>query len=197
MAKSQKNELLVKISPSIVFYVFLFFAAIWFVEKIKNILFITFVAYIISVGLNKPICKIQDKFHWKRSASSVLVYFIFAIIVSIFVAIIIPPLAREFSVMLSTLKLPPEIDGLLDNFELNLQDISQFTTRWGGSFSTAISVISSTFTGALTIIMTLVISLYISIEKGQVVRDFSWLTQDHKKIKQFEEYSKILKKQNE
>jgi len=187
MAKPQKNELVIKISPSIVFVVFLFFAAIWFFEKIKTILFITFVAYIISVGLNKPICKIQEKFHWKRSASSVFVYFMFAIIVSIFLAIIVPPLAREFSVMLTAFKLPPEIDRMLDTFELNLQDIGQFTTQWGGSLSTAISVISSTFSGALTVIMTLVISLYISIEKGQVVRDFSWLTQDNKKIKQFEE----------
>jgi predicted PurR-regulated permease PerM len=96
-------------------------------------------------------------------------------------------LAREFSVMVSTLKLPPEIDRMFDTFELSLQDISQFTTQWSGSLSTAINVISSTFSGVLTIIMTLVISLYMSIEKGQVVRDFSWITQDNKKIKQFKE----------
>ncbi|MFA6813962.1 MAG: AI-2E family transporter [Candidatus Pacebacteria bacterium] len=192
MAKVQKKELLIKISPSILFYVFLFFAAIWFFEKIRNILFISFVAYIISVGLNKPICKIQDKFHWKRSVSSIFVYFIFITIVGIFLAIIVPPLAREFSVMLSTFKLPPEIDRMLDTFELNLQDVSRLTSQWGGSLSTAISVISSTFSGALTVIMTLVISLYISIEKGQVVRDFSWLTQDKKKIKQFEEATKEI-----
>ena len=89
--------------------------------------------------------------------------------------------------MLSAFKLPPEIEGMLDNFELNLQDISQFTTQWGGSLSTAISVIGSTFSGVLTVVMTLVISLYMSIEKGQVVRDFSWLTQDQKIIKQFTE----------
>jgi predicted PurR-regulated permease PerM len=187
MANSQKDELTVKISPSILIYAFLFFAAILFIQKIKNILFITFIAYIISVGLNKPICKIQEKFHWKRSTSSVLVYFLFAIVLSIFLALIIPPLIGEFSTMLSSFKLPPEIDILFNSLELNLQDINQFTSRWGQSLSAAISVISSTFSGILTILMTLVISLYISIEKGQVVRDFSWLTQDSKKIKQFDE----------
>jgi predicted PurR-regulated permease PerM len=187
MAKAQKDELLVKISPSIVIFIVLFLASIWFVEKIKDVLFITFIAYIISVGLNKSINKIQDKFHWKRASSSILVYSLFAIIVGIFLALIIPPLAREFSVMVSTLKLPPEIDRMFDTFELSLQDISQFTTQWSGSLSTAINVISSTFSGVLTIIMTLVISLYMSIEKGQVVRDFSWITQDNKKIKQFKE----------
>lgn len=187
MAKAQKDELVVKISPSIVIFIFLFLAGIWFIEKIKNVLFITFIAYIISVGLNKPISNIQDKFHWKRSISSIFVYSLFALVVGIFFAIIIPPLAKEFSVMLSVFKLPPEIDRMLDTFEVNLQDISQLTNQWGGSLSTALSFVSSTFSGVLTVIMTLVISLYISIEKGQVIRDFSWLTQDKNKIKQFRE----------
>lgn len=187
MPKPKKDELLVKISPSIVVFIFLFLVGIWFIEKIKNILFITFIAYIISVGLNKPICKIQNKFAWKRSTSSIFVYFIFTVIVGFFLALIVPPLVSEFSIMLSTFQLPPEIEMMFDTFELNLQDISRFTEQWGGSLSTAISVISSTFSGIFTVIMTLVISLYMSIEKGQVVRDFSWLTRDDKKIKQFKE----------
>ncbi len=187
MSKPKKDELLVKISPSIVVFIFLFLVGIWFIQKIKNILFITFIAYIISVGLNKPICKIQDKFSWKRSTSSIFVYFIFSIILGLFLALILPPLVSEFSIMLGTLKLPPEINIMLDTFELNLQDIGRISEQLGGSLSAVINVISSTFSGFLTIIMTLVISLYMSIEKGQVVRDFSWLTRDDKKIKQFEE----------
>jgi predicted PurR-regulated permease PerM len=187
MPKPKKDELLVKISPSIIIFIFLFLVGIWFIEKIKNILFITFIAYIISVGLNKPICKIQEKFNWKRSTSSIFVYFIFSIILGLFLALIIPPLVSEFSIMLGTLKLPPEINIMLDTFELNLQDIGRISEQLGGSLSATINVISSTFSGFLTIIMTLVISLYMSIEKGQVVRDFSWLTKDDKKIKQFEE----------
>ena len=187
MSKPKKDELLVKISPSIVVFIFLFLVGIWFIQKIKDILFIAFIAYIISVGLNKPICKIQDKFNWRRSTSSIFVYFIFSIILGLFLALILPPLVSEFSIMLGTLKLPPEINIMLDTFELNLQDIGRISEQLGGSLSAVINVISSTFSGFLTIIMTLVISLYMSIEKGQVVRDFSWLTRDDKKIKQFEE----------
>ena len=187
MSKPKKDELLVKISPSIIVFIFLFLVGIWFIQKIKDILFIAFIAYIISVGLNKPICKIQDKFSWKRSTSSIFVYFIFSIILGLFLALILPPLVSEFSIMLGTLKLPPEINIMLDTFELNLQDIGRISEQLGGSLSAVINVISSTFSGFLTIIMTLVISLYMSIEKGQVVRDFSWLTRDDKKIKQFEE----------
>ena len=187
MSKPKKDELLVKISPSIIVFIFLFLVGIWFIQKIKDILFIAFIAYIISVGLNKPICKIQDKFNWRRSTSSIFVYFIFSIILGLFLALILPPLVSEFSIMLGTLKLPPEINIMLDTFELNLQDIGRISEQLGGSLSAVINVISSTFSGFLTIIMTLVISLYMSIEKGQVVRDFSWLTRDDKKIKQFEE----------
>lgn len=187
MEKTQKKELLVKISPSIVVFIAFFLIAIWFVQKIKNILFLTFVAYIISVGLNKPITNLQSKFNWKRSTSSVLVYFLFAMIMGAFLAFIIPPFAREFSTMLGAFKLPPEIDRIFDTFELNLQDISQFTAQWGDSLTTAFNLIGSTFSGVFTVIMTLAISIYISIEKGQMVRDLSWLTQNHKLIKQMNE----------
>ena len=145
MEKPQKDELVVKISPSIVIFIFLFLASIWFVGKIKNVLFITFIAYIISVGLNKPISSIQDKFHWKRSTSSVLVYFLLAIIAGIFLALIVPPLVGEFSTMLSSFKLPAEIDIVPNSVELNLQDISQFTNQWKDSVSTAISVVGQLF----------------------------------------------------
>jgi len=187
MEKTQKKELLVKISPSIIVFIVLFFAAIWFVEKIKNILFITFVAYIISVGLNKPISSLQNKFHWKRSTSSVLVYALFVVIMGAFLALIIPPFAKEFSTMIGSFTLPPEIDKIFDTFELNLQDISQFTAQWSGSLTTAFNLISSTFSGVFTVIVTIVISLYISIEKGQMVKDFSWLTKNNKLIKQINE----------
>lgn len=187
MPKPKKEELLVKISPSIVIFTFLFVLGLWFIEKITNVLFIVFIAYIISVGLNKPINKIQIKFNWKRSTSSIFVYALFVVLFGTFLGLIIPPLINELSSMLSVLHVPPEIDKLINNFEIDFQDINVIAQQLGGSLSTAINVISSTFSGILTIMMILVISLYMSIEKGEVVRDFSWITKDDTKIKQFKE----------
>jgi len=188
MAETKKQELLVKISPSIIVFIFLFLAGIWLLGKIKNILFMLFIAYIISVGLNKPIKMLQNKFKWQRVPSTLLVYFIFVVLVSLFIAIVVPPLVTEFSAMLGTVSLPPELDRMLNNFELNIQDIGKITEQLGGSLNTALGVISSTFGVVFLLLTTMVMSLYISIEKKEAVRDFSWLTHNPKTIKQLGEF---------
>lgn len=188
MAETKKQELTVKISPSIIVFIFLFLAGIWLLGKIKNILFMLFIAYIVSVGLNKPISMVQKKFKWKRVPSTLLIYLIFVILMGLFVATVVPPLVTEFSAMLGTVTLPPELDRMLNNFELNIQDIGKITEQLGGSINTAVGVIGSTFGAVFLLLTTLVMSLYISIEKKEAVRDLSWLTHNPQTLKQMGEF---------
>ena len=61
-SKTKPQELLVKISPSIIVFTFLFIASIWLAMQIQAIIFMTFIAYIVSVGLNRGIDKLESKF---------------------------------------------------------------------------------------------------------------------------------------
>ena len=188
MAKQKPQEITVKISPSIIVAVLLFGIALWLVSQLRTVLFMLFIAYIISVGLNKPIRKIQEKFHWQRLASTLLVYALFVLIAGAFLAFIVPPLIGEFSSMLNSLTLPTELNALLNNFELNLQDLGKINDQLGGSLTTVVEAIGSTFSTFFLLITTLAMSLYMSIDKNDAVRDLNWLTHDPKKVEQVSDF---------
>lgn len=65
-------------------FTFIFLVGMWLAVQIKDIIFMTFIAYIISVGLNKGIDKLEKKFKLPRLLSTILVYFVFIAVISIF-----------------------------------------------------------------------------------------------------------------
>lgn len=166
---SPKQELTVKISPSIVIFTFLFIAGIWLAMQIKAIIFMTFIAYIISVGLNKGIDRLQNKLKTPRILGVLIVYILFIILLSLFIAFIFPPLIKELSVLLASMQLPTVFQNEFKNFEVNFGSIKGLLDTFGTSITTAFTVISSTFSGAFAVITTMVISLYFSLEKPKVI----------------------------
>ncbi|AKM81577.1 MAG: hypothetical protein UT13_C0001G0617 [Candidatus Pacebacteria bacterium GW2011_GWF2_38_9] len=166
---SSKQELTVKISPSIVIFTFLFIAGIWLAMQIKAIIFMTFIAYIISVGLNKGIDRLQSKLKTPRILGVLVVYILFITLLSLFIAFIFPPLIKELSVFLSSMQLPTVFQNEFKNFEVNFGSIKGLLDTFGTSITTAFTIISSTFSGAFAVITTMVISLYFSLEKPRVI----------------------------
>ncbi len=166
---SPKQELTVKISPSIVIFTFLFIAGIWLAMQIKAIIFMTFIAYIISVGLNKGIDKLENKLKLHRALGVLIIYVLFVALLSLFIAFIFPPLIKELSVLLTSLQLPTVFQNELKNFEVNFGSIKGLLDTFGTSITTAFTIISSTFSGAFAVITTMVISLYFSLEKPRII----------------------------
>ena len=146
---SPKQELTIKISPSIVIFTFAFMAGIWLAMQIKIIIFMTFIAYIISVGLNKGIDKLEKKLKFPRILSVLVVYLLFVALLSLFIAFIFPPLIKELSVFLANIKLPAVFQDELKNFEVNFSSIKSLFDTFGTSITAAFTIISSTFSGVL------------------------------------------------
>jgi predicted PurR-regulated permease PerM len=172
---SSKNELTIKISPSIVIFTFLFAAGVWLAMRIKAIIFMTFIAYIISVGLNKGIDKLETKFKLRRIFGVLIVYFLFVLTSSLFLAYIFPPLIKEVSNLFNNIQLSSVFQNQLNNFEVNFSSIKSLLDTFGTSISTAFTIISSTFSGAFVAITTMVISLYFSLEKPKLISDLAHL----------------------
>lgn len=166
---SPKQELAVRISPSIVIFTFLFIAGIWLAMQIKTIIFMTFIAYIISVGLNKGIDKLEKKLKFPRILGVLIVYLLFIALLSLFIAFIFPPLIRELSILLTSIQLPTVFQNEFKNFEVNFGSIKGLLDTFGTSITTAFTIISSTFSGAFIAIITMVISLYFSLEKPRII----------------------------
>jgi len=166
---STKQELTVKISPSIVIFTFLFIAGIWLAMQIKAIIFMTFIAYIISVGLNKGIDKLESKLKLRRILGVLIVYVLFIALLSLFIAFIFPPLIKELSIFLASIQLPVVFQDEFKNFEINFGSIKGLLDTFGTSITTAFTIIGSTFSGAFVAITTMVISLYFSLEKPRII----------------------------
>lgn len=166
---SSKQELTVKISPSIVIFTFLFIAGIWLAMQIKAIIFMTFIAYIISVGLNKGIDKLEKKLKLPRLFGVLIIYILFIALLSLFVSFIFPPLIKELSILLTNIRLPVVFQEQFKNFEVNLGSIKGLFDTFGTSITTAFAIITSTFSGAFVAITTMVISLYFSLEKPKII----------------------------
>ncbi len=177
---SSKSELLVKISPSIVIFTFLFIASIWLAMQIQAIIFMTFISYIISVGLNKGIDKLESKFKLHRIFGVLIVYSLFISTISLFLAFIFPPLIKEISNLFTNAQLPSVFQSELENFEVNFSSIKGLLDTFGTSVNTAFTIISTTFSGAFVAITTMVVSLYFSLEKPRLIKDLAKLL-DHGK----------------
>ena len=170
---SSQNELLVKISPSIIVFTSLFVAGIWLAMQIQAIIFMTFIAYIISVGLNKGIDKLEKSFRVNRILGALVLYSLFVLTLSLFIAFIFPPLLRESSIFLQNVQIPLGVTRQLENFEVNFDSIRNILDALGTSVGTALSIISSTFSGAFIAITTLVIAIYFSLEKPRLIKDLA------------------------
>lgn len=170
---SSKNEITVKISPSIVIFTALFIAGIWLAMQIQAIIFMTFIAYIISVGLNKGIDKLENRFKLHRIFGVLIIYSLFLSTISLFLAFIFPPLIKEVSNLFYNVQLPMIFQGQFKNFEVNFSSIKSLMDAFGTSVSTAFTIISSTFSGAFVAITTMVVSLYFSLEKPRLIKDIA------------------------
>lgn len=134
-----------------------------------------FIAYIISVGLNKGIDRLENKLKMKRLFGALIVYSLFVATLSLFIAFIFPPLVKEASNLLSSFQLPTVFQNEFQNFEVNFSSIKGLMDTFGTSINTAFVIISSTFSGALVAITTMVVSLYFSLEKTRLIEGFAGL----------------------
>lgn len=174
-SKTPKQEITVKISPSIVIFSFFFVAAIWLAMQIKAIIFMTFIAYIISVGLNKGIDKLEKGMGFNRVLGVLILYAAFALVLSMFLAFIFPPLIKEVSVFLQNMQLPVGFADQFDNFQVDFAGVQSLLQAFGTSINTALSIIGSTFSGAFVAITTFVIAIYFSLEKPRLIKDIAKL----------------------
>jgi predicted PurR-regulated permease PerM len=178
----QKSEITVKISPSILIYAAAFVAGFFLLLKIKSIIFVLLIAYIISVGLNKAINKLQAKYRMRRGMAAALVYLLFILVIGSFLSFVVPPLVNESAVLFSGLNSSFDQEHLF-GYELNFDGLSKVLSTFGSSISTAFSVISSTFSGVFVAITTLIISLYITLDRPHFSDRLASLTKNKKHLR--------------
>lgn len=190
MSEKNTKEINVHISPSILIYTFAFLLSLWVVKEIKNIIFMAFAAYIISLGLNRGINKLEKKLKINHFLSTIIIYVLFVGLIFLIASFAIPPLLNEFTSMISSINIPEDWHaGILGNqFSFNIEAASSLLEQFGDSIAAAVNVVSSTFSGGFIVITTMIISLYLSLDKPHMIDHLSWITTDKKKLERVEDF---------
>jgi predicted PurR-regulated permease PerM len=149
-----------------------------------------FAAYIISLGLNRGIDKLEKKFKLKHFLSTIIVYTLFVGVIFLIASFAIPPLINEITDMIYSIRLPEDWQTNLLGSQLNfdITAIGDLLEKFGSSISTAVNVVSSTFSGGFIVITTMIISLYLSLDKPEMMNHLAWVTTDKKKLERTEDF---------
>lgn len=183
----EKKEITVKISPSILFYALAIAAALFLLQKLKSIIIILFIAYIISVGLNKAINKLQHKYGWRRGVAAGVSYVLFVVVLVSFLSFVVPPLASESVVLLNTLNKSLD-NGSFFGVELNFDGLSKILNVFGSSVAQAFNVISSTFSGVFIAITTLIVSFYMTLDRPRLLEQATQLTKNNRQARTLRDF---------
>ncbi len=164
----------VTISPSIVIFILALLFCLFFLFKIKDILIIIFMSFLVMVALNPAVNKLQ-KLIKSRILSIVVVYILLVLVMSSIMALLIPTLASQLTQLMKNVNVP-YFQEEISRLKFSTQELSQWANDYKGSINALWSVVSSTFQGLFTTILLLVISIYLIIDEPELHKKIGWFT---------------------
>jgi predicted PurR-regulated permease PerM len=176
-----RKKTYIEISPSIIVFTVFFLLTLYFLYQIHNILVIFFMGFIIMVALSPAVDNLEEKIH-SRLASILIVYALVTIVLSTFLAFLLPPLANQLIQLLKTINLPYLQDELA-NLKFTAQELNNLADNYGSSINAILDLIMSTFRSLFNFLTFFVISFYLMIDEPKMHLKISWLTKDKKHIK--------------
>jgi len=169
-----KNTVRIEISSKTVIFIIGVIAGTWFLIQIKEIIILTFIAVIILSALLKPVEWLTAK-GIPRVLSVILMYLGLIIVISLAIAVIIPPLITQTTDFVSRF---PQISTSINDFflfhKIPMEDISSIIARQLQSIVGNVISISTTIFSSIFLILTLfVLSFYFLLEWKMLVKFIS------------------------
>jgi len=176
----------IEISTWSIVKVFIVLVGLAFLYAIKDILFMIFIAIIISAAVDGPIDWLQKR-RLKRIVGVIIIYLIFFSIIGLALYLILPPLADQVG------RLAKELPNLLEKLGVAVQtwqikyhyNFEKLLTNFGEYLQSATKNILATtiniFGGLFSAVVILVISIYLSArEQGVKKMIISITPEEHK-----------------
>lgn len=184
-----KEEISVKISLSSILWTIAIIIGVYFLYRVQTIVITILFSVIVMAALRPSVKWMQRRLRFPKVLAIFVLYALFITLLSVGFALIIPPLIRELPNFLYALSLPPSLTTLYQvsagdwsSLNLSLSDLSSLLPQIGTSFGAIYTVVSSTFTGVLTLVTVLVMSSYMMIDRDNLHLKVIWLTRDKKHI---------------
>ncbi len=188
-----KNQHQVEISPSIVIFTAFFAGLIYFLYRINSILVLLFLAFIFMLALKPAVNKIQRRIK-NRLASIMIAYILVLIVIASLLTFLIPPLVKQLYQLIINLNFP-FLQTQINQFEFTLSEISNLISTYSGSVSALLSIITSTFSGAFTIVTLFVMSFYLMLEHDKLYLKAGWFSREPKHLSIAKEFLESVEEQ--
>jgi len=179
---SEKQKIYFEITALSVLKVIGLVLVIWFLYYIRDILGILFVAIILAAAID-PVVSGMNKRKIPRGLGVIIVYLALLALVSLTVALIIPPMINEISDLAS--KFPVYWQKISDGFQYIKEyagenqfgsEVSSFLEQIQGSLKTAsvgiFGFLSSVFGGIFSLVAVLVIAFYLVVSEEGIKKIF-------------------------
>ncbi len=173
----------VVVSPSIVVFTVFFLLTLVFLWHIFPILVLLFMAFIIMVGLNPSVDRLQQRLKIPRVLSIVLTYILFLTFLAGTISLLLPPLVEQIGLLLKLLD-SPLIQQHVSELNLTVTEVGNLVNQFGGPVNFLFSALTSTFSGIFTFFTLLVMSFYLIMDRPVLHQKIAWFTRnkDHVEI---------------
>lgn len=157
----------VTISRGTILFTIAVLIGLYFLFQIREVLFLAFLAFILTVALNPATKKIQRWFKLPRMASIIFTYIFFVSAIFTAFALLLPPLVYELSGLLRYIDMPG-LQQEIQNFRFSITEIGSVVERIGTSITALVGVLSTTFTSVFTIFTLIMMSLFMLMERDSL-----------------------------
>lgn len=170
-----KNDHRVSVSPSIAIFTILFLIGLYFVYRILPILILLFMAFIVMVGLNPAVSRLQKRLRLPRFLAIILAYILFLGFLAGAIGLLLPPLVVQVGMLLKLFD-SPVIQEHVAGLNLTVTEIGNLVNQFGGSVNFVLSAVTSTFSGVMTFFTLLVMSFYLIMDWPVLHQKIAWFT---------------------
>lgn len=184
-----KEELTVKISLSSILWAIAAVVGVYFLYRVQTIVITVLFSVIVMAALRPSVKWMERRLKFPKVLAIFVLYALFITIVSLALALILPPLFRELPNFVHALSLPPSLMALYEvsagnwtGLNISISDVSTLLPQIGTSFGAIYAIISRTFSGVFTFVTVLVMSSYMMIDRDNLHKKIIWVTRDKKHL---------------
>lgn len=202
-----KHQSITVSQSSIVFAVALILG-LFFVYLLRHILAFFFLAFIIMVALN-PVVKRFQRWGVRRMLSIALAYLLLIITISIFLAMVVPPLVYQLVNLFDFLRTVPWLTDQLSIFNGDLKmaqselqvalptfnDVGSAIGALRTPFTVAFSIITALFSNLFLVFSIFVMAYFLLIERPLLYTKLGWFTKDSVRLTRAKAYIDTLEEQ--
>lgn len=190
---SQTTHHKIEISVKSIIYVILILLGIYFTYIIKDIILFVFIGVLLMAALNPLITKLEE-WKWSRGMSIAVAYTSLILILTIFIALLVPPLVTQLISLINQIPIPPDVANLFASNSYSLQDL-QIIANQLTSVPKIAGAIGSALSGVIVFVSLLVLSFYLLVERAHLHKHLKTIYKDKAKADKAEKF--IVQVENE